>query len=206
VPARFAAIAGCLALTAIGAIAGQPSRPEIAPFVGYRFGGAVTDATTGAGASLDGAGAFGLIFDVPVQRGADLEVLLSRQSTGVDLERYPEVTRFDLTVDHLMAGVRAHFPTRQRSVHPFLAVYVGLTHFSGDSGEVTADTRFAAALGGGAVFDLSPRVGVRLDARVYASFVESGAGLFCGGGGCSGVFGGSAMVQGEIAAALVVKL
>ena len=63
-----------------------------------------------------------------------------------------------------------------------------------------------AALGGGVLLDVTPHLGVRLDARGYAVFVSSGAGLFCTGGGCSGVFGGRAMLQGEVAAALVLKL
>ncbi len=203
---RGPSLAACLTVVAATAFARDPFSVEIAPFAGYRFGGAVTDAYTGAGSSLDGAGAFGVTVDIPVQRGATLELLFSRQNTGVELERYPEVRRSDVTVDHWLAGVRAAIPTRNPNVHPFVAAYAGVTHFSGDSGEVTADTRFAAALGGGVLLDVTRRLAVRLDARAYASFVESGTGLFCGGGGCTGVFGGSALLQGEVAAAVVLKL
>jgi opacity protein-like surface antigen len=177
---------------------------EIAPFAGYRFGGGVTDAYSGGTASLDGARVLGVMVDVPIRRGAVLEMLFSRQDTGVTLERYPERERFGLTIDHWMAGVRAEFPTEGTRVHPFLAGYVGLTHFSGDSGEITADTRFTAALGGGVALDVSEHLAVRLDARVYAVFVSSGAGLLCAGG-CTATFGGGAMLQGETAASLVFK-
>jgi opacity protein-like surface antigen len=205
--ARNAALGAWLILPlAPAAMAQGRAGVELAPFVGYRFGGGVTDAQTGAGASLDGAAAFGVIADVPLRPGVALEVLLSRQRTGVDLERYPQTRHFVLDVDHMLAGVRAGIPTDSASVHPFLAAYLGLTRFSGDSGAIADDTRFTAALGGGVLLDVTPHLGVRLDARGYAVFVSSAGGLFCTGGGCSGVFGGRAMLQGEVAAGLVLKL
>jgi hypothetical protein len=199
--------AGTLTLVvAATAVAAGPGAVEIAPFAGYRFGGSVTDARSGNGASLEGAGAFGLTVDVPVRPRATLEFLFSRQNTGVTLERYPAVERFALTVDHMMVGVRAAIPARSARVHPFIAGYVGLTHFAGDAGAIAADTSFTASLGGGVLLDATRRVAVRFDARGYAVFVDGGAGLFCGGGGCSGVFGGSSMLQGEVAVALVLRL
>jgi hypothetical protein len=206
VPWRPAIVAVCFFVPASLALAGERAPVEIAPFAGYRFGGAVSDARSGNGTALEGAGAFGLTVDVPVRPRTALELLFSRQNTGVTLERYPAAERFALTVDHMMVGVRGAIPVRSARVHPFIAGYVGLTHFAGEAGAIAADTRFTAALGGGVLLDATRRVAVRFDARGYAVFVDGGAGLFCGGGGCSGVFGGSSMLQGEVAVALVLRL
>jgi hypothetical protein len=103
-----------------------------------------------------------------------------------------------------MAGVRAEVPTESARAHPFLAGYVRLTHFSGDRAEITADTRLTTGLGGGGALEVAERLEVRLDARAYAVFVSSGAGLFCAGG-CTATFGGRAVLQGEAAASLVFQ-
>lgn len=178
---------------------------EIAPFIGYRFGGSVGDTFSAARYGIDGARSEGVTISVPVRRDREVEFLFSRQDTGVDVAVYPGTQRYALTIDHWMVGAVGEFPGHTGRVRPFVAAYLGLTNFRSSNGGGTSDTWFTAALGGGAKVDMAKHVAIRFDARGYAVFVSSGAGAICGPAGCSFAFAGNAMFQGEVAASVILK-
>ena len=178
---------------------------EIAPFIGYRFGGSVGDTFSAATYGIDGAASAGLTVSVPVGKTTAIELLFSRQDTGVDVAVYPGTQRYALTIDHLMAGAVGEFPDHSGRVHPFVAAYLGLTQIQNSNGYTTSSTYFTGALGGGVKLDVAKHVAIRFDARAYAIFVSSSAAAACGGG-CAFAFTGDAMFQGEVAASLVLKL
>jgi hypothetical protein len=204
---RWAVIlAGLLALVAASTISAQGhATVEIAPFIGYRFGGSVGDTSSAASYGIDGARSEGVTISVPVRHDRAVELLFSRQDTGVDVAVYPGTQRYALTIDHWMVGAVGEFPGHSARVRPFIAAYLGLTNFRNSDGGGTSDTWFTAALGGGVKLDLASHVALRLDARAYAVFVSSGAGAVCGPAGCSVAFSGNAMFQGEVAAGVVLK-
>jgi hypothetical protein len=179
---------------------------EIAPFVGYRFGGSVGDTYSAASYGFDSAASAGITISVPVRGTTSVAFLFSRQETGVDVAGFPETTHYDLTIDHWMVGAVGAFPGHDGRVHPFIEAYLGLTQIQTRDPYSSSSTYFSGALGGGVTFDLATHVGVRLDARAYAVFVNSGAGAGCGSSGCAFAFSGNAMFQGEVAASLVLKL
>jgi hypothetical protein len=199
--------AGLLALVAAPTIFAQRhTTVEIAPFIGYRFGGSVGDTFSAARYGIDGARSEGVTISVPVRRDIAVELLFSRQDTGVDVAGHPGTKRYDLTIDHWMLGAAGDFPGRSGRVRPFVAAYLGLTRIQSSNDYTTSNGYFSAAIGGGVKFDLAEHVGVRVDARAYAVFVRSGAGAICGPAGCSLAFAGNAMFQGEVAASLFLKL
>ena len=179
---------------------------EIAPFIGYRFGGSVTDYYYGQSHSINPSQSEGVIVSVPIRRADSIELLFSRQSTDVDVGTITGTQTYPLTVDYWMLGSVHEFEAQSERIHPFLAAYAGIADLSTSQGSITSATSFSVALGGGAKFDLGRHVGIRLDARAYYVFVSTSGGMFCGGGGCSASFSGSGLLQGEGTASLVIKL
>jgi hypothetical protein len=178
---------------------------EIAPFIGYRFGGSVGDTFSAATYGIDGARSEGVVLSVLAGKTTSVAFLFSRQDTGVDVASYPSTEHYDMRIDHWMAGAIGEFPGHDGRVHPFMEAFLGATQIQTRDGGSSSSTYFSGALGGGAEFDLAKHLALRLDARVYAIFVSSSGAAACGGG-CVLAFGGNAMFQGEVAAALVVKL
>ena len=59
----------------------------------------------------------------------------------------------------------------------------------------------SVSFGGGLIYHVSNRVGIRLDARGWFTFTEGGAAVFCSGG-CVIAFGGSGFGQIDVTAGL----
>jgi hypothetical protein len=204
---RTLILAGLAAIITAPATFGQGRTPvEIAPFVGYRFGGSVGDTYSAASYGFDAAAGAGIAISVPVRGTTSVAFLFSRQDTAVDVAGFPATTHYDLTIDHWMVGALGAFPGHDGRVHPFMEAYLGATQIQTRHPYSSSSTYFSGALGGGVTFDLATHLGVRLDARAYAVFVNSGAGAGCGPSGCAFAFSGNAMFQGEVAASLVLKL
>ncbi len=202
---RTVILAGLLPLVVAPAIFAQGRTTfEVAPFIGYRFGGSVGDTFSAATYGIDGAGSAGVTVSVSVGKTTAIELLFSRQDTGVDVAAYPSTQHHALTIDHLMAGAVGEFPGHDGGLRPFVEAYLGLTRIQSRDANDGYSTYGSAALGGGVKFDLSRHLAARLDARAYAIFVNSSAAAACGGG-CAFAFSGDAMFQGEVAASLVLK-
>jgi hypothetical protein len=187
------------------AYAQQPAI-EIAPFGGFRFGSALVEPYNGQPIDVDGAPAVGLIVDVPLPNGMQVEGAFSHQgaslfvpgdlfSPGVDLH---------VSVDHWQGGALQEFGYWPRA-RPFLTGLFGLTRY-GSGGH--NDIRFTTGAGGGVKLFPTAHVGVRLEGRVFATFVDAnGTGLACGSSrGCIVHLHVDIAWQAEFTAALVVKL
>jgi hypothetical protein len=144
---------------------------EVAPVAGYRFGGDFFEILAGRPVDADGAPALGVAFDVPLSNGYQIEGLFTHQQTDIVTAVQPvgsPVLR-RMSVDHWQGGGLQEFDIGRPQVRPFLTGSLGLTHFAGaDDSEV----RFSLAAGGGVKLFPSPHLGVRLDGRVYATFVD----------------------------------
>ena len=175
---------------------------EVSPFVGYRFGGDLYEVYTGTSLDIDGATAVGGVVDVFVERGLSFSFIYAHQDAEIETsDSWGRTTEFGrLSVDHWHAGGTQEFGTG--AVRPFLTGTLGLTRFGapGDS-----EIRFSTAAGGGVKLMPSRHLGVRLDGRVYAVFMNgwTSAGV-CGGGGCLVGVDVSLIWQAEFTAGLVV--
>jgi hypothetical protein len=175
-----------LATTAVAAgnpAALQAQSVEFMPFGGYRFGGDFFEIVAEHAVDLDGAPALGFVLNVPLSEGLQVEALVTHQSAHVSVPPRPfdPPTRWQMTVDHVQGGALQEL--NDGRVRPFMTGVVGLTRYAalGD-GEI----RFTVGAGGGVkLFPLS-HVGVRLDGRVYSTFVDANATfLACGPGLCA---------------------
>ena len=134
------------------------------------------------------------------------ELMYSRQETELiqrDLLGVPEKL-FDMSVEYLQGGGLIEFHQIQAPVVPFVSLTLGATHFNPDSQTVGSEWRFSSILGGGFKIMPSGRIGIRAQASLLMTFLDTGGSIFCGGGGCSLGFFGAGMTQGDVSAGLTV--
>ena len=106
-----------------------------------------------------------------------------------------------MTVDHYQVGGLTELATGR--ARPFLTGLLGLTRYeaSGDH-----ELRFSASAGGGVKLFPTPRVGVRLDGRVFATLVDADADvLACSPGFCVGSINAWLVWQVEFTSGVVVR-
>jgi hypothetical protein len=187
--------------------AGFPARGvaqtvEIAPFGGYRLGGDFFELVTNQPVDLDGAPAFGVVVNVPLHDGLQVEALVSHQEARftVPASAFGPVTRWRITVDHWQGGGLQEFG-RGRA-RPFLTGLLGLTRYAAEGDN---EIRFTVSAGGGVKLMPARRFGVRLDGRVFATFVDAeGRAVACTPGICLVGFDADVVWQAEFTVGLVV--
>jgi hypothetical protein len=177
---------------------------EVAPFGGYRFGGDLFEVAAGHRLDADGAPALGVVVDVPMGGGLQFEGLFSHQQATVlaPIDFSGPVTRWEVSVDHWQAGGLQEFGVGH--VRPFLTGVLGLTRYGV---EADSEIRFTVGAGGGAKLFPASHIGVRLDGRLFATFVDlEGRGLACVNGSCVILLHADVAWQAEFTAGLVVRL
>ena len=176
---------------------------EIAPFGGYRFGGDLFELAAGQALDADGAPALGVVFDIPLWNGFQIEGFVSRQESEVLVPVLPagSLARRQISVDQWHGGALQEFT--DGPIRPFLTSTFGLTRYAGD---FDSEIRFALGVGGGVKLFASPHVGVRLDSRVIATFIDASGNAFaCTPGACLIALNVNAAWQAEFSAGLVFK-
>jgi hypothetical protein len=176
---------------------------ELMPFAGYRFGGDFFELVSRHPIDADGAAAVGAVVNVPLGDGLHVEGLFTHQHARVTTtDVFGNHLGWNVTVDHWQAGGLQEL--RRDRVRPFLTGLVGLSRYAveGDS-----ELRFVAGAGGGVkLFPLS-RFGVRLDGRLFATFVDvGGRAVACSAGPCFIALDADVIWQAEFSAGLVVRV
>ncbi len=193
---------------AFAGLAGQPGIVvaqgiEVSPFGGYRFGGGFYEIETMQPVDVDGAPAMGLVVDVPLWNGLSVEGLFTHQRAAVWVPAGPEPrpTVWHITVDHWQGGaIQAYDYGR---IRPFLTGIFGLTHFAAEDDH---EIRFTLGAGGGVKLYPVQHVGVRLDTRVFATFVDAGGrALACAPGTCLVALHLNVVWQAEFTAGVIVR-
>ena len=176
---------------------------ELAPVGGYRFGGGFFERVTQQQVDLDGAPVFGVVVNVPLHDGLFVEAFASHQQGSVTVPESATApaARWRIDVDHFQVGGLQEFFDRRRT-RPFLTGLLGLTRYAADGDN---EIRFTASAGGGVKLMPVPRFGLRLDGRLFATFVEvEGRAIACSPGICLVAFNANIVWQAEFTAALVV--
>ena len=94
-----------LVLTALGAASAHAQAVQVAPFVGYRFGGDFYELATGRAVDADGAPSAGVLVDVRLPDGLQLEGLFSHQNARfVTSDLFGAQREWDVVVDHWQGG------------------------------------------------------------------------------------------------------
>jgi hypothetical protein len=184
-------------------------RFEIVPMAGIQTGGSLGAALEGSidrgDLRIPGGGAYGITLDFRVQEDGQGELVYWRQNTTLELRNtgQPTATLFDMSVEYFHIGGLLHF--QPGWVHPFAIASLGGTRFNPLGMEGISDEwRFSFALGGGAKKYFSDRFGLRGQARVWLTLLQSDSSFFCVlPGGCLVSISGDVMAQAEFSAGLL---
>jgi len=188
---------------------------EITPFYGYGFNGKVVGYY--GDLNLRNAGMYGLILDIGIQPGMQLELFYSRSDTRADFIEFrgPTYQLTDVSVNYFQLGVLRQV-RKMNNIVMYGVGSLGATLLS-PSGEAYDETpekyyfedywMFSVTLGGGAKIYLSEKIAVRLEGRLLMPITWAGGGFMVGTGG-SGFYvgGGSAILQASLTAGLSIAL
>jgi hypothetical protein len=191
----------CLLAVGVASTA-QAQRFELTPFGGWRFGGGFESLATGADLDLDGTFSYGLIFSIPwkAEHRSRLEFVWSAQNTTLASPIYGEPA-FDLDVHYLHLSGMVPFHTSIAKLDTLLTAGAGVTYLQPGIDGAGSEVGFSVSFGGGLIYHVSNRVGLRFEARGWFTFTEGGAAVFCSGG-CVVAFGGSGFGQVDVTAGL----
>ena len=178
---------------------------EVSPFYGYRFGGTFVDLYTAQPFDLDGAPAIGVAFDVRIYDYDDFQIegLFTHQAADVLLGATPgrPATLLRVAADHWMAGALQEFDAGR--VRPFTTGMAGLTRYAANGDD---EFRFTLSAGGGVKMFPARRVGIRLDGRLFSTFVDGGGNaVACTPGVCLVGLHVDVVWQAEFTAGVIVR-
>jgi hypothetical protein len=180
---RHLAVVGLL-LRAAASAAQSPDHPlEITGFFGIQAGDTIQSAP--GRLEVDAAPSYGVMVDVRVRPDATIQILYDRQDTALDFRSsdplFPREVTADLAIEYYHLGGTVEF--KKDRFRPYLALTVGATRFDPQVRDVGDEWRFSVSVGLGFKAYMTPRVGLRVDGRVWPTFIQTSGGLFCGGGG-----------------------
>lgn len=186
-----------LAMAAGGPIA-HARDSALTVYGGYRDGGQFTDTTSGSTLRIDGASAFAISLDLPYDGNRQVQIFLSRQSSDLALVQpapTPLGSKVPLAVTYLHIGGN-YFFEGPVGHGPYVVGGIGVTLFEPDGEGLGSELRPSLGLGFGYQFLLGQRLALRLEARGYATWINSSGGFFCSGG-CVVSIKGESVTQGE---------
>ena len=188
---------------------------EITPFYGYQFNGKVIGYS--GDLNIRDAGSYGLMLDISVRPGMQVELFYSRSDTRADFVEYrgPTYKLTDMSVNYFQLGFLREVKKMENIVMYGIGS-LGATLFSpsGTDYNETPDKYyfedwwlFSITAGGGAKIWLSKKIGIRLEGRLMMPITWAGGGFMVGTGG-SGFYlgGGSAILQASLSAGLIIAL
>ena len=174
----------------------------ITPFAGYSVGGTFKLTDTDTDADVRDHLSYGLALDLSTDQSSQYELFYSRQSTML---RGSPLAPADITIQYLHIGGSVPLADWPR-LQPYLVATVGATRFSADAPSGVDSTHFSASLGTGLRVPLNSHLSLRLEARGFATFLNTNTNIFCrsnqAGGLCLVHGSGSAFFQGEALAGL----
>lgn len=181
---------------------------EITPILGYRGGGEFVETDTGKKHTLDSSEVYGVIIGFPYERGKDIEIYYSHQTTELKSINITQPTtttntNIPITIDYLHIGGTAPI-AEDENFKTFVSGGLGFTYLSPDFANSQSDLRASFSIGVGAIWPLSETFSLRFETRGLATLFNSNAALFCNGG-CSLAVNGSLFFQAEVLAGLAIK-
>jgi hypothetical protein len=185
------------------------TRIELAAWGGWQFGGTATgyygiNYNNYAQLHLNADVNWGAALGFRVKPTALVELVWNQQTTELvlqDRQPLPDSTLFPVTVHYIQLASQVERPMGKTRL--FGTGSVGVAVFDPESNRYGSETRFSFGFGGGFKSYMSRSLGVRGQWRGWITLVgSSGGGMWCGGGGCSVSYGGSAIFQSDVSGGL----
>lgn len=190
-------IVAAVVLTTQSAAYGQT---DITLWAGTRGGGEFEEMDTGNKLEIDSSDSYGLTVDFKAEDTTWYQLLLSQQSTKLESNTANSAALFDVDINYYHFGGIYEWPKERFST--YLLGTLGATHFKPQSGGASDVTRGSIGFGGGARFNLTKSLGLKLEARGYNTFLDSSGAMFCSGGQCRVIAESSTFWQYELKAGL----
>jgi hypothetical protein len=153
---------------------------------------------------------YGFGLDVGIQRGVFVEINYTQNQTQARLQRFSGINEdlFDMNTHYFQIGAQYEFRrSPKQKAFPYTLATLGATLFDAKDASLNDEWRFSIAFGGGGKFYLSDKIGMRLQARILMPLNFSGAGMWCGTGGCSvGVGSWATLVQFDFTVGVFIRL
>jgi len=170
---------------------------------GYRFGGGFTDVTTGKTWELTEGPSFAVAADFGIDRRTQWELFISHRSSALKASGFaPVADNIGLGITYYHLGGTYFGEEVGRGVYAVGGL--GVTNFSPQEAGLSSETRFSLNLGVGYMIPVAKHVAVKLEARGFATLVNSSGGFFCSGG-CVVQIQGTTFVQGELLAGIAAR-
>jgi hypothetical protein len=184
------------------------SKFELTPFVGYRVGGSFSEEDGDGRVDLNESSVEGIMFNIRANPKGQYELLYSRQATDARTSGfYPGDPTIGIDVEHFHFGGTYLFDGQ--NTRPFIALTLGASRFDPDHVDSSAETFFSASLGAGVQLAATRRIGLRLEARAFTTFIDDSSSIFCssinGSGSCLIRVEGNLLTQWEARAGLVFR-
>ncbi|VAX29353.1 Multi antimicrobial extrusion protein (Na(+)/drug antiporter), MATE family of MDR efflux pumps [hydrothermal vent metagenome] len=188
---------------------------EITPFYGYQLNGKVIGYS--GDLNIRDASNYGVMLDIAVQNGMQVELFYSRSDTRADFVEFrgPTYKLTNVSVNYFQLGF-LRTAKKIDNISLYGVGSLGATLFS-PSGQDYNETPkdyyfqdwwlFSVTLGGGAKVWISKKVGLRFEGRLLMPITWAGGGFMIGTGG-SGLYlgGGSAILQASLTAGIIIAL
>jgi hypothetical protein len=182
------------------------SENSVTVYGAYRWGGSVSDENTDASVSVVNDSSYALAVDFGIDRQTQVQLFYSHQESALSVEASAPTSTLNnegLTIDYYHVGGNYYF--KEVGAGPYIVGGIGATHVSPDRGDLNSETFLSGNLGFGFMVPLGKHVGLRLEARGYATLINSDSALFCGNVGCITAVEGDGFYQGEALAGLSIR-
>ncbi|MDF2190637.1 hypothetical protein [Paraflavitalea sp. CAU 1676] len=192
----------------------QPSKFRINAYAGYVFDDGV-DSYYDASSYYDGKIAGGFLWGIGaeylLQQGYGLELSYYRQDTEAPMTYYlngTKFTNFDVGVSWIFLGGN-RYAQLGGPVQPYGGGMLGIAIFdvkNPDNNTSGNATKFAWGIKGGALFNASPKMGIKIQVHIMSAAQGAGGSLYFGTGGAgAGVATYSSILQFGISGGLALN-
>lgn len=206
----FCGLSVLCGMLAVAAAADAEPRFTVGAYGGYLFGTSLegTSSTLTSRASIESAVDYGAVVDVAVRPFAFVELSYTHAPTELSLQQSDGAAyRYDLLVQYVQLGGLLVYPAPgAKWLRPIFGGTLGASVYSADSeGFRYTEWRFSMMFEGGVEIQPIDYFGIRLQARLGATFLTDNSALFCASGaGCALAYSGTAVLQPELAAGAYV--
>jgi len=194
-----------LAILAIAALliptAADAREFEITPFVGYQFGGSINVSYEGErhSVSVNNDVNYGFMLNLGITDAMQIELLYNTQDTSADANVIQN--SLGLTIDYWQLSALWDFDPYNDDFTPYVVFGFGGTWMRPDG--YSSLSRFSGNIGGGIKYFFSDRVGVRLEGRLYGTYINTQT-TWCDPFYCYGT--ANDLWQFDVAAGLIFRL
>lgn len=185
----------------------EESPAALTLFAGQVFGGTF-QTESGVDVRLEDDSSFGVIFDYDEGANTQWEFLYMEQRTAADTSDVSQSEPSIGTDIQYLQGGGTYIGSGGRA-RPYLAGTAGITRIDPVGANRHSDMFWSLSIGGGVQIRTSERLGFRLEARVFGTFINSNSTFYCGsdlsGGQCVFELQGDVLWQSQVSAGLTFR-